>query len=996
MSATNPDLKIDNQSVDPAAFWYRYVVLGIVVLAALMRLCDLGVKSLWFDETHTYNDAFREYIWWRRPHYFYFQLVEISLWIGGMSDFWLRLPSALFGVMGVLVMYALANEVLNDRRTALMSAIFTCFSLVHLDYSQEARYYAAIFFWSSLGVYLLARFLRRRCLVSLLLLPVACLLNYFTHPVALVMGGITIGWLILGLFVTSQGRQYLKTAYHFVKDTIQPPQTQKKSGSKSKRRKMSQSIGLRWGQLALLVGGLAVVMIGMIWMGNLIWPRAKSIQLFTNPVAGAEFTWDFFFNRHFLPFGPGERVYLNFNNPLHLLLVVIYCALAILGYGRALIKRPFFATLAIASIIIAFTLLFSMGYTQSHQFKYVIFLYPMHIAFLMYGLSGSAEWLERAMASKGRKAVIMAGVGVMALFWLPNGIFWAGGLYNYFTLERSGAKPALKIALSEFDLEKDYIAAYGVTTYVLDYYAKQWDIPRDRLISILGEKGDGSHTVERIRRAASQGGRVWFLYTWKWDMKEVLFDWVQQNFDLVKTYPSFYGRDRDVTLWEWKYAGRVVSSQNDITVECPLISSNSANNEEMGRLGEFYSYLDLDYQIDVGVPPDLKSTSGSLILNFSHGQTVEFHYPQDKDKPLSANVILSDGVNRVTGQWRSEKKSQQSFPISISPVDRNTIQYRAAAFDEINPSTRYVARKIDQGVMLELTYNNSIVYHFDIKETGQYLIGLRAVNDVPGPIIFQVNVDDHPMGLLSFDKADQSVETKLFPVMLSEGWHDIRFSFISNVYTGRKMSDDEDNTAQMERVIVQRVMPDEPVVDNRVWLPMDRVVDLDKFITWPPVLGQNQSSAWQLTGYDEAGIEFVESKGERYPALYGTIKHEIMSAQAISPAFPVNPGELVYFQVKVRTREVHNHTANVQVAFLDANGRMISQQWVNGQGVLEDTDEVSIISLIGVPPGSKLGVVGLSVYSRGTKIFASTGEVWFFDFKSGHGLLKQIRGTAGQ
>ncbi len=142
---------------------YRYLAV-IVAAAAVLRVYRLGVKPLWADEAVyafasqqllrtaslvPYYPASDTVITGHPPLTFY--ILGLIQWFG-TSELIVRLPSAVFGIATVLVVYRIGVEI-YDRRTGLLAALFLAVSPVHLLYSREALPVAAALFFLSISVY---------------------------------------------------------------------------------------------------------------------------------------------------------------------------------------------------------------------------------------------------------------------------------------------------------------------------------------------------------------------------------------------------------------------------------------------------------------------------------------------------------------------------------------------------------------------------------------------------------------------------------------------------------------------------------------------------------------------------------------------------------------------------------------------------------------------------------------------------------------------------
>jgi uncharacterized membrane protein len=141
----------------------------IVAAAAFLRLFYLGEWSLWIDELHTLQVARDASLTSRGvpadqhpPLYYLF----ISYWISwGHSEAWLRLPSAVGGLLAVILMWC-TGAAWGRRDVALLAAALLAFSALHIWYSREARMYGpATFFWLA-AIYFSVQLWRRQSWVD--------------------------------------------------------------------------------------------------------------------------------------------------------------------------------------------------------------------------------------------------------------------------------------------------------------------------------------------------------------------------------------------------------------------------------------------------------------------------------------------------------------------------------------------------------------------------------------------------------------------------------------------------------------------------------------------------------------------------------------------------------------------------------------------------------------------------------------------------------------
>jgi mannosyltransferase len=130
------------------------ILVCLTLLAAWLRLWHLGSKSLWLDEAATV--ALARLPWTRFVHEWWygaasFQTTFLLLLRGWLklappSEMWVRLPSALCGIISIPLLYALAHKLLGSVEVALASAALLAVNPTHVYYSQETRSYTFTIF----------------------------------------------------------------------------------------------------------------------------------------------------------------------------------------------------------------------------------------------------------------------------------------------------------------------------------------------------------------------------------------------------------------------------------------------------------------------------------------------------------------------------------------------------------------------------------------------------------------------------------------------------------------------------------------------------------------------------------------------------------------------------------------------------------------------------------------------------------------------------------
>lgn len=142
---------------------YRdYVWLtGILVLAIILRVIGLNAP-LWFDEivtVHSYvQGPWREITqgYSMNNHYLFTLQSKLAATLFGDEIWAYRLPAVLFGTGTVLAIWWLARDIAGAT-VAHVSALLVAMSYHQVWFSQNARGYTELAFWSTLGMILFLR-----------------------------------------------------------------------------------------------------------------------------------------------------------------------------------------------------------------------------------------------------------------------------------------------------------------------------------------------------------------------------------------------------------------------------------------------------------------------------------------------------------------------------------------------------------------------------------------------------------------------------------------------------------------------------------------------------------------------------------------------------------------------------------------------------------------------------------------------------------------------
>jgi 4-amino-4-deoxy-L-arabinose transferase-like glycosyltransferase len=181
----------------------QFALVSLIVLSLATRIYYLNA-GLWLDEILTYVNyarlPFREIVTTfdsENQHFLYSILAHTSFIIFGESAWALRLPAVLFGVGSIWALYLLGSEVAN-RREGFLAAALLAFSYHHVWFSQNARGYSGLLFWTILSSWLFIRALRGHQRRVWIYYAITIALGVYTH---LTMVFVLAGQSIIYLFI---------------------------------------------------------------------------------------------------------------------------------------------------------------------------------------------------------------------------------------------------------------------------------------------------------------------------------------------------------------------------------------------------------------------------------------------------------------------------------------------------------------------------------------------------------------------------------------------------------------------------------------------------------------------------------------------------------------------------------------------------------------------------------------------------------------------------
>jgi len=156
----------------------KRVLVLVLLLAGFLRLWRLNEVpvSLFGDELDVGYQAYsmlmtgRDYYGnfmplhfhslaeWRTPLYLYSAVPTVAIF--GVSPWGVRLPAAIFGILGVWAFYLLIKELFENEKLALISVFVMAISPWHIQYSRAAFEVTQLLFFLILGLFLFLKALK--------------------------------------------------------------------------------------------------------------------------------------------------------------------------------------------------------------------------------------------------------------------------------------------------------------------------------------------------------------------------------------------------------------------------------------------------------------------------------------------------------------------------------------------------------------------------------------------------------------------------------------------------------------------------------------------------------------------------------------------------------------------------------------------------------------------------------------------------------------------
>jgi 4-amino-4-deoxy-L-arabinose transferase-like glycosyltransferase len=191
------------------------LLVALFAVGTFVRVETLTKRPLWYDEAWTLGvvdsaGSLRD-LWAasardRAEHPVLFYAIAYAARQTGSGEKAIRVPALIFGVLSIPLLGTLGWRLFGPR-TGLLSAFLLTFSVYHIDFSQDARSYTLLLFWSLLAYHGFLSLVRSRSVPGVILLAVSLLGSLYTHHATVFVAvpiGLAAGVLVARSWWTSR------------------------------------------------------------------------------------------------------------------------------------------------------------------------------------------------------------------------------------------------------------------------------------------------------------------------------------------------------------------------------------------------------------------------------------------------------------------------------------------------------------------------------------------------------------------------------------------------------------------------------------------------------------------------------------------------------------------------------------------------------------------------------------------------------------------------
>jgi hypothetical protein len=947
------------------------VFLALLMIAVLMRIPTLGRQSLWIDEMCTWNDAAASSRHIQRTvHTVVFYLEKASQNLLGPSEFALRLPSALVATAGIVFLYLAALQIMS-RQGAFIAALLMTFSPINVYYSQDSNYYGMMMGFTAATLYFMFRFFRTRNVLALAVLFVLWLLanylNFKVHPfnifIAAAEGVVFVAW----FFLDRAFRRYW--------------------GGKLKEFLSKPASAVPVLIVAAILGGVILYSFA---------PRSLGyITAMLNASQGTRIAENFepnlgFFLKLSTDYGLVFQDYTSFNFAFTFLFLGFF-GVGLVWYAR---RNRFLLLLTLLCWTLPFVGLYLVRVTHFYHPRYTSFIVPLYLLAAAQGVTVVAGFLaERISAVRKEQIQRFLACVILCVF----GVATVPNLFRYYAGEKQDWKGAVKFLKSNLkpgDRVTSYLFANNSS---LVFYFRRFGMDLSVLEKLPEIRGAAFNDLYLLKKMCLGKGDVYFCTSYTRYEPPLLIDWVKGHFERVFDSPSLHPSEinregKEVIVYRWKYKGAFVFPPFAYRLE-----EGSANQMQSGKQDSSSTQtvllskqllFDRSGPYDLSLTFDRSAVGDALIALMLDGKMVDTRLvrtgSQSFAQPFRFRVEAGVHTLSLAGNVGDQHLPLSlPFSLSVTPTWQGTIRVRSTEADEVHPTGEKWVSEYKGKWAFTLKRNSYLKYdNVFVPEAGNYYFQLSAVNDKPGPVLMEVAWDNKLMGIVSFDKADNSWGMRGFPFIAEAGRHAVTLTFLNN-NTASATKDDEDNDAILEsfEIVKQGTGtsqgPDDRLRISSLLQPVPAGIERALRTAAPTA---KLPPGWRIE--PPMAFDYVNAQ---VPDTMTSIRFKVLPfSQGLTlmcAPIEVTPGKLLYFAGNIKVTSLENHSANMQVFYLDAAKQWLGASWVNVEGVTRTTGWVRFCHFGPVVQNARWVIIAYVVYQNSQRPSEGAGYVEFSDVR---------------
>jgi uncharacterized membrane protein len=473
------------------------ILCCITILGSFLRFYGLNIQSLWVDELSSwyrsswdniYSVIFMGHGTDTHPPGYQILLYFIEKYIGE-SEVILRFPSALGGVLSIIMIFIVGTKIYSHRE-GLIAAALLAVSYTPIYFSQEARSYSLLILSTLVSTYF--------CIEILKNISLKARLNYSTICSYCIIAIITCYLHYFGILLI------------FLQCKVM----------------VLYSLNKRYGYRAIILICLTIVLSYAPWIPTM-WKHFQIHSMWIPTPSIKEFIY-------FIEFFVGDsRLFAGIFLVLLFLLMITGCHHLIKHRDNITFEQFIPSILLLLWLFVPFILVYIYSLIATPILSHCNLLISLPAAYILF-----AHAIIKLPISSKKQGLLVVTIGCLAVYHL---LF----IKHYYTRP---CKPQFRDAV-EFILKRDnfyrdsVIIGCGWVPYYFDYYFKQKGSTK-RVSEILAEKEDIVKLDAVTRKNSSR--YIWYIRGFRTPNK-VFLNYLEKNFSLIE-HQIFYGAE----VWCWK------------------------------------------------------------------------------------------------------------------------------------------------------------------------------------------------------------------------------------------------------------------------------------------------------------------------------------------------------------------------------------------------------------------------------------------------------------